>query len=236
MKLTKKIKYSHNLIHWLYAKIVRPLKNWGKVDKIFKPLEMEFILEHLKKDDIYFDIGASRGCYSLPVAKKGIKVHAFEPIPKTFKQLKENIRIQKLESFIVPNCLAVSDKNGYAKMSDYLDTANHLIQYSSTNKGSFQAATTTLDSYVRALEAPKVDFIKCDIEGAEFLMLKGAVETIRRHKPKLLLEVDPRWTKRFDYEPKDIFDILTRWGYKHKEISKTNYYFYNPEKNKGKSF
>ncbi len=49
---------------------------------------------------------------------------------------------------------------------------------------------TTLDHLVDALSLPRLDFIKADIEGYEAAMIEGAVRTLQRYRPALLLEQD----------------------------------------------
>ena len=48
---------------------------------------------------------------------------------------------------------------------------------------------TKIDTLVRQLGLPRVDFIKLDIEGAEREALKGGLETLRQFRPRLMLEM-----------------------------------------------
>ena len=60
--------------------------------------------------------------------------------------------------------------------------------------------------------------IKCDVEGAELPVLKGADQTLRGGRPTLLLEVENRWTSRFDYSPGELFDWLSGLGYRRQMV------------------
>jgi hypothetical protein len=91
-----------------------------------------------------------------------------------------------------------------------------------------------------------VDFIKCDIEGAELFMLQGAQKTIDAFKPVILIELYEEWCNKCGYSSKDVITLLTSKGYeifqaidgKLKKINSTelldneryNYFFLNKTK------
>ena len=68
-----------------------------------------------------------------------------------------------------------------------------------------------LDHYAERLG--RVDFIKCDVEGAELLVLRGAQSTLRRFRPKLFLEIDDRWVRSFGWTTADVLSFLRQIGY-----------------------
>ena len=70
---------------------------------------------------------------------------------------------------------------------------------------------STIDAYAAGF--PKLDFVKCDVEGAELLVAQGGAETLRRLSPILFMEVNPAWTKAFGYTPNDLVMRLRECGY-----------------------
>jgi hypothetical protein len=95
------------------------------------------------------------------------------------------------------------------------------------------------------LRTKRIDFIKCDIEGAEIFAIKGGLKTIDKYKPVLFLEMLRKWAGKFGYHPNDIIELLSEHGYvccyakgnKLKIIEKvtestipTNYYFLHKNK------
>jgi hypothetical protein len=72
---------------------------------------------------------------------------------------------------------------------------------------------TTLDSSFSERPLDRVDFIKCDVEGAELLVFKGGQDLLRAFHPPLLLEIEAKHTKRFAYTPVDLDAFLRTFGY-----------------------
>jgi FkbM family methyltransferase len=98
--------------------------------------------------------------------------------------------------------LAISDGDGtatlYLTASDMSASLMKGFQAHDTEQiGSVEVRTTTLDSYVRLNQLAGPMVIKVDIEGHEGAFMRGAMETIRRYKPDIVLEVvedqDPAW-------------------------------------------
>ncbi len=78
---------------------------------------------------------------------------------------------------------------------------------------TFSCHATTLDAYVESRRIESLSFVKCDVEGAELLVLRGAGETIRRFTPLLFLEVSRQWAADFSYAPVDVVRLLEAFGY-----------------------
>ena len=75
----------------------------------------------------------------------------------------------------------------------------------------------TLDHFVSERKLA-VDFIKCDVEGAELLVFKGALKTLADRKPAILSEMLRKWSAKFNYHPNDIINLLGTIGYRCYEI------------------
>ena len=80
----------------------------------------------------------------------------------------------------------------------------------------------TLDNYIQENNIVKLDFIKCDIEGAEFMALKGGSISLLKFRPMLLLEINSDWTKAFNYTPNEILRYLHEIGYNSFTIADQN--------------
>jgi FkbM family methyltransferase len=141
-----------------------------------------------KKYRAIFDLGAFIGDTPYCFAKtfKVDKVYAFEPDPDNFKILKENLRLNKLEDVVIPVELGVGKEKG----SFYLKKAGGASAVGvKQSKDTVKVRVTTIDDFVEENKIKRVDFIKMDIEGAEFDALKGAVKTIKRDTPDLSVTI-----------------------------------------------
>lgn len=72
---------------------------------------------------------------------------------------------------------------------------------------------TTLDALAAAYPLDRIDFIKCDIEGAELRMLHGAVGTIARDRPPVLLEIEDRHVAKYGHRADDVVAWFAARGY-----------------------
>lgn len=148
------------------------------------------ITQHLKKNDIFFDVGANIGLISLFVKKffPEVEIHAFEPGNATYACFSETIIKNKLSKIFL-NKKGVSNTEGMAKF--FIDPKSN--GGSSLVREQFGKAIeidlTTIDKYVDKTGVVP-NFIKVDVEGAEEFVLQGAKETIQKYRPILIIESD----------------------------------------------
>lgn len=141
----------------------------------------------LQKNDIALDVGANIGAFTVPMSRLCKTVYAFEPHPDTCALLRENLEVNGCDNVKVINA-AASDKEGTAFMPP-VDGMLNPAGFSVSEKGGSEDVaikTVTIDS----LKLERLDFLKCDAEGHELQVLKGAKETIKKFRPILYLEND----------------------------------------------
>ena len=161
----------------------------------------------IKDVDVFFDIGANIGYYSLLACavNKELQVFSFEPAPSVFAYLKANKEINGFDQ-MRPQQMALSDEDGHleffvSKNPKYVGIAEHHL----TSTGSFDKAqadrtsilesvkveATTLDTYIAKNGVSKIDLIKLDTEATEHLVLAGAQHVLADHRPIIFCEVLP---------------------------------------------
>lgn len=199
-----------------------------------------------------FDVGANIGWYSIGIAKlfSKCRVYAFEPVTPTFLELKKNIELNQTMN-VFPYPLGFSDRKGEATI--YFDASLRcgasLADVTTDNTSEkIVCPLERLDEFVER-EKVRPDFIKCDVEGAEWLVYKGASQTLRNHKPMIFSEMLRKWCKRFNYHPNDIIDFLSGLGYScftaksgklsrfgrmNDETLETNFFFLHQDKHQAK--
>lgn len=152
--------------------------------------------------DVVFDIGANFGLFTRFLSEavgRGGRVFSFEPTPDMFAVLLHSTHSLNLTN-VSCHQLAVSDQPGQATMSIPIrgdGSRNHYeaslepgIADRSAEVESFTTGVVTLDDFCEAESIDHVNFIKCDVEGHEIAVLRGALALIARDRPAILLEVN----------------------------------------------
>ena len=177
---------------------------------------------------IYLDIGANTGSYALlPLIDENITCYAFEPNPKSFDVLTENVSINNLNNKVKIYNIGMWYEESKLELKVPLDTTDSGLSTFGDNPSRFKYSNKsgefgthlvnckTIDDIVKELNLPHVDAIKIDTEGAELNILKGGVKLLKEQKPLILLEYDDKNTTQFGYKRKDISDFLKTIGYEH---------------------
>jgi len=169
------------------------------------------------------DVGANLGEMSLHLAAltgpAGI-VHAFEPFPAAYDRLVTHIRRNHLESRIHTHKLALSNAPGQLSMSLPAADADNQGVGSIVNHDAARMPVTltidatTLDLFVQQHAIPKIHFIKLDIQGAECFFLEGARETLRSHRPEIVMEVSPDDLRALGKSSRDLLSLVESLGYR----------------------
>jgi FkbM family methyltransferase len=196
------------------------------VQGMFEKAECKFVTNFLKQGMIFFDIGANLGQYTLFGAKRvgnNGRVHSFEPSSRMFSELKFNVELNNLSNICILNNVAVSEKEGTAKLSKYepggevfgsLGNQNW-AESSKSIIGHEEVRTIILDKYIKEHNINHIDLIKMDIEGAELLALRGAYQLLHQAKaPTIILEIADVNTDGFGYKAMNIWDYLESLGYR----------------------
>jgi FkbM family methyltransferase len=134
--------------------------------------DMAFVLHFLRRDDLFLDVGANVGSYTLlACAARGARGLAFEPVPETFERLVDNLRLNRLEDRVQALNRGVGAEPGTLLFSAGQDTMNHALAPGEASEGAVSVDVVTLDDATRGL-AP--DLMKIDVEGFEWPAMQGA--------------------------------------------------------------
>lgn len=152
----------------------------------------------LRAGDLFLDVGANIGTYSILAASKGAKVIAVEPASETINFLHRNILLNGWEVDIRE--AAVGSQPGSASFTQGFDQQNHLDV-----QGSRTVAVTTIDEILGHRRAAG---LKLDVEGYELEALRGARKALRGNRIDLL---QLEWNSLADRTP--VADLLAEFGY-----------------------
>ena len=146
----------------------------------------QILLERLvRPGDVFFDIGAHVGFYSLLasalVGSTG-KVFAFEPNPRNVRYLRAHVAMNHLTNVALFEA-AVWDRPGTVLFETAGDSSTSRV----AETGSLQVAATTLDGLRAEGALPAPNFIKIDVEGGEIHVLRGAIKLLKETSPLVIL-------------------------------------------------
>ena len=168
-----------------------------------------FLIDHLKECDLFVDIGANLGHYSLLAS--GIckaDVIAIEPIKSTVEKLKKNIELNNLSTKVSVLNYGVGDKNE--------------MLYFTTNKTSMNSVSIEESAHTVKVEVKVLDeilknykptFIKIDVEGYEYHVLKGALNVLKNTSLKYLMVEFNESGKKFNVSDADVFDLILAFDF-----------------------
>ena len=150
-------------------------------------------------DDVFIDIGANTGVISL-MMQKGICL-AFEADPSSFDVLKTNALINKRKR-IAPFNVALYDSETSFDIDESVNHGYRKIELKEEGKRK----TQLLDDFLYKLDVKgRIRLIKIDVEGAEINVLRGAIKTLKKHSPTIIIETKTN--------TKDIESFLIDLGY-----------------------
>ena len=158
----------------------------------------DYLSTHVRPGQTCFDVGANVGIYVLQIARWSApdgRIVAFEPNPATLDVLRAHVAMNQLESRVTIVPKGAGARAGSAELYDSA-AGSGLSRVGAPNPGIHVAvaptsiALTTIDDYCRESGAVP-DWILIDVEGYEYEVLQGAVETLRRHQPRVVVELHP---------------------------------------------
>lgn len=160
-------------------------------------------LAHVKQFGVALDIGANVGLWSRSLCEKFSTVIAFEPVSLFRECLVRNVTGNN----IVIKDFALGNENTTADMIITEGNTGHTHINPST-LGHGNIVVRRLDD----IELDQVDYIKMDCEGFEFRVLQGAEQTIRRHRPVVVVEQKPHDAYSDQYGQHAAIELLKSWG------------------------
>ena len=185
----------------------------------YEKLEAKIMEEKIKVGNITVDVGANIGLHTLNMARivgNTGRVFAFEPDPSNFEILEKNVKINNYQNIILEQ-KAVGDKHGRTTLYQSDNPGNHrLFPLTKQAKGQIQVELTSLDKYFTDSNlANKINFIKIDVEGFEFSVLKGMKNILKNNKKiKILFENMQINTIQAGFTPIKVLNYLTSYDFK----------------------
>jgi FkbM family methyltransferase len=185
----------------------------------FKAKDRDRLYSLVKKGDVIFDVGTNIGETLLNFARltgnEG-HVYGFEPDDENYRNVQKNISLNNFSNTHVFK-QAVSDKKETVKLfvvEPHNRGMNRILEPGEEHGEQFIVLETTmLDSIVQENDIKRLDLMKIDIEGYEMHALRGAVDTLKRYKPALFIEVGYTRLLSHKTSPNELIIFLENLGY-----------------------
>ncbi|WP_427875197.1 FkbM family methyltransferase [Flavobacterium sp. MMS24-S5] len=173
--------------------------------KLFDYEESIFVINNLKENDLFVDIGANVGHFSLLAAGMcKANVIAFEPIPQTFEKLNRNVSLNNLSNIIETVNIGIGKEDAILNFT--------------TNRGVMNSVASGNEAQVIEIQVKKLDdvlknkfpvFLKIDVEGYEYFVLQGASEVLSSKSLKFIIIELNFSTSKYGHTNEKIFELLS---------------------------
>lgn len=147
----------------------------------FEPVLTRVVSNILRPGDVFVDLGAHEGYFSLTAAAScpSATIHSIEPFPASVGWIRSNVESSNLRNVQV-HALAIADSDGERMIVAGQHTGStHLVDLDPDAKQTLPVQAMSLDTFVRTIGRPRVRFMKIDCEGAELLVFRSADEVLR---------------------------------------------------------
>jgi FkbM family methyltransferase len=172
--------------------------------------EMGFVLHALRPKDLFFDVGANVGVYSVLAGVTGADVVAFEPCFSTYQRLLTNLTINHMRDRVQAYNIALGGKHGEIMVTDTLDSCNHVVQ---GEPGNVQMRA--LDFFWMFTEPGDMTVLKIDVEGYEKDVVDGGWETFRHPSVKaVIMELLNGSGTRYGYDDWKLHERMLDMGFR----------------------
>jgi FkbM family methyltransferase len=184
----------------------------------YEPAISKIVRNIVKPGHVCFDVGANWGWYTTLLAKlcspEG-RVHSFEPVPFIYNGLTKNVRLSGFEAICSLNNTAVGKKRQkshihiFKEMPDGHSSLSKHLRIQENGYETIDCTIISVDEYLWEHSIKQVDFIKCDVEGAELWTIQGATRLFSQKVPPVwIIEVATETLAGFGYRHNDVLDQM----------------------------
>ena len=203
---------------WMRLNIRDLVQQTILLEGVWDPVLTSFIQRTLGPNDVFVDIGAHVGYFTLLAARRvgaGGSVLSIEPNPFALDQLRGNVERNDLHNVLVEQT-ACGESRDVVKL--YLHTESN-SSMASLYSGSTAAGTavevpcTTVDDLCRERGIGRVRLVKIDVEGAEMFVLRGMKRIMREMRPLIVLELHPHLLEEVGTPFEAVVGLLEAFDY-----------------------
>ena len=210
-----------------------PFSHLGKIltdDELYEKDTCYMINKYIKKDSIFFDIGANEGFFSLVASKKIItgKIYCFEPQKNLLKIIEKNLLKNNFKNFFLLD-FGIGESEYFTNLNVFQDTntgASSILKKHFLNTKKTKIKIKSLDHFVSEERLyDQIDLVKIDIEGYEIHAIKGMKNLLKERKINTLL-IDYHMHIVTNEDRLEHEKLILSFGYKKIKSNDQNYICY----------
>lgn len=179
--------------------------------------DMGFVLHALRPDDLFFDIGANIGSYTvLAAGGVGATCVSVEPVPSTYQWLLKNVGLNGLQERVTCWNVGVGEEQGVLRFTQGHGPCNKVLGEGQVTEDSVEVPVTTLDRLFEKVNIPGDEtavIVKVDTEGYEVPILQDSEIPFRNAPTAFILELDGSGS-HYGFDESRIHQLLNKAGYK----------------------
>jgi FkbM family methyltransferase len=174
--------------------------------------DMAYVLHVLNPDELFIDIGANVGSYSiLACGVKKAYGYCFEPIPLTFERLLENIRLNNLIDRVIALNIGLSDAEGELAFTADENCTNHVVTDLDSTTSTVRTRVALLDDILQDCDP---HLMKIDVEGFETKVINGSHNTLKKESLHSVIIEFNKSGRRYNLTEDSILTAMSEHGFK----------------------
>jgi FkbM family methyltransferase len=146
-----------------------------------------FVIDLLRAGDLFVDVGANIGFYTVVAARRGAQVRAYEPTLEASEACRRSVSLNGVDGGVSIHRVACGAASGVTRFTTGLDISNHIVE---DGQPGIEVPIRTLDAELADADPP-LTMLKVDAEGHDMDVLRGAIGAIERLRPVIQVEI---WT------------------------------------------
>tara|TARA_B100000787_G_scaffold110031_1_gene81887 strand:- start:7883 stop:8674 length:792 start_codon:yes stop_codon:yes gene_type:complete len=191
-----------------------------KNNKIWGEFVYNIAKEHIEENTIVLDAGANFGQLSILFSKlkKDVIVYSFESSKFMFKILQKNINLNNAKVKAI-NCILGHEGNKIyqiekGNLSEFSSWGSNKVKIVDKKKSDLKTEEVQAVKIDDIKFDKKISFFKIDVQGYDLNVLKGAKNTILKHKMPIMFEYEKDFENDFNYNFKDFEKFINEIDYK----------------------
>jgi len=203
---------------WMRLNIRDLVQQTILLEGVWDPALTRFIQRTLSPNDVFIDVGAHVGYFTLLASRRvgpGGTVLSIEPNPFALEQLRENIERNNLHNVLVVHT-ACGESRNVVKLYLHAESNSSMASlYTSSAVAStaIDVPSTSLDDLCRDRGIRRVRLVKVDVEGAEVFVLRGMKRIMREMRPAIVLELHPQLLEEVGTPFDSVLALLQEFDY-----------------------